>query len=265
MADDQNKAVPTPAPAPDWMNQPTEGATSAPAPTPQTTPEPDFSNAADGVISPPEQATTPAPASTPQNTIGPDFSSVHGHRKLSPTSAADAVVRGASKLSTEPIENYTPQGAAEHPILAHLGEVTKGIKELLGGGQYAGKPMGTESGLVNNPVTQAGLTAIDAAPMAAAAEDFASKKIGEAANAVLEHPWATATHPEGSTEAGFASIPGHRELAPPAEDFSDQRDYECRQRHIDDHRDHIAASSAGTVSAATGSIPRNFSMRFVRC
>jgi predicted GNAT family acetyltransferase len=205
MADEQNKAVPTPASAPDWMNQPTEGATSAPAPTPQTTIGPDFS-AIPGYHpvqqDSPERAQVRSEGGLPQR-------STHRDTK------AEMGVAPAS-FSTEPIENYTQAGRAEHPIVAQLGDITKSLKELLMGGQYAGKPMGTESGLLNNPVTQA-MSATDAPEIAAAGEELLKTGASKAANAILEHPWATATHPEGSTEAGFASIPGHRELAPPAE------------------------------------------------
>ena len=56
---------------------------------------------------------------------------------------------------TNPIENYTQQGRAEHPVLSRVGDVTRNAKELLFGGQEAGKPMGTSSGIANNPVTTA--------------------------------------------------------------------------------------------------------------
>jgi predicted GNAT family acetyltransferase len=205
MADEQNKAVPTAAPAPDWMNQPTEGA-------------------------------TPAPAPTPQATIGPDFSSIPGYHPVQQDSSERAQVRSEgglpqrsthrdtraemgvapASLSTEPIENYTQAGRAEHPIVSQLGDITKSLKELLAGGQYAGKPMGTESGVLNNPVTQA-ISATDAPEIAAAGEELLAKGASKVANAVLEHPYALAKHPEGSLEAGFTEIPGHRKLAPPAE------------------------------------------------
>jgi hypothetical protein len=54
---------------------------------------------------------------------------------------------------TTPIESYTQEGRAEHPILSRVGDVTRGAKELMFGGQSAGKPMGTSSGVANNPVT----------------------------------------------------------------------------------------------------------------
>jgi len=53
-------------------------------------------------------------------------------------------VEGLNKF-TEPIENYTPQGRKEHPVLAQLGDVTRNVKEALEGGKAAGKPMGTSA------------------------------------------------------------------------------------------------------------------------
>src|ERR1700729_1223262 len=44
---------------------------------------------------------------------------------------------------TNSIENYTQEGRAEHPVWSRIGDVTRGAKELLYGGQEAGKPMGT--------------------------------------------------------------------------------------------------------------------------
>ena len=352
MADEQNKAVPTPAPAPDWMNQPTEGATSAPAPAqspnlPQLPKMTVYGNAPKGMVEPgnidlnnrpvvqnadgshstefstsfgtdkgevlvptvvngkfltpdgkkppegspeekamfkaaqdhygqtgehmgifdtPESADAYAnavhnrqdqqygqpptaqqttegkpqpPAATPptpQTTIGPDFSAIPGYHPVQQDSSEQAQVRSEgglpqrsthrdtkaemgvtpASLSTEPIENYTQEGRAEHPIISQLGDITKSLKELLAGGQYAGKPMGTESGVLNNPVTQA-ISATDVPEIAAAGEELLAKGASKVANAVLEHPYALAKHPEGSLEAGFAEIPGHRKLASPAE------------------------------------------------
>lgn len=80
----------------------------------------------------------------------------------------------AALQSTVPIEGYTPQGRAEHPVLSRVGDVTKGLKELFFGGQAAGMPMGTKEGLVNNPISAA-LSMADAAPeIGASVEEFLS-------------------------------------------------------------------------------------------
>ena len=60
----------------------------------------------------------------------------------------------------EKATSMTPAGREEHPIMAKIGDLADNIQELLTGGQSAGKPMGTRSGLINNPVT----TAMAAAP-----------------------------------------------------------------------------------------------------
>ena len=84
---------------------------------------------------------TPAPATgTPisdSSTIGPDFSQVAGHVE---TKSAKAAAHDRSNFSsltgdinnaTAPIENYTQEGRKEHPILSKIGDVTRGVKELL--------------------------------------------------------------------------------------------------------------------------------------
>jgi hypothetical protein len=68
------------------------------------------------------------------------------------------------------VENYTEEGRKEHPILSRVGDVSRGIKEELYGGKEAGKPMGTTSGLMNNPVTMAMGMAPDVAALGSAAE-----------------------------------------------------------------------------------------------
>jgi hypothetical protein len=68
------------------------------------------------------------------------------------------------------IENYTQEGRKDHPILSRVGDVSKGVTELLTGGQSAGKPMGTSSGIQNNPVTMAMALAPDAAALGAGVE-----------------------------------------------------------------------------------------------
>jgi hypothetical protein len=78
---------------------------------------------------------------------------------------------------TTPIESYTQEGRAEHPILSRVGDVTRGAKELMFGGQEAGKPMGTSSGIANNPVTTAMTLAPGGAEVAANVERFAVNKV----------------------------------------------------------------------------------------
>jgi len=90
--------------------------------------------------------------------------------------AAQAVIDPIGSVSkaldhvTSSIENYTQQGRAEHPILSRIGDATREAKELLTGGQSAGKPLGTSSGVTNNPVTIAMSTAPGAAELGAEAE-----------------------------------------------------------------------------------------------
>lgn len=84
-------------------------------------------------------------------------------------------------VNTSSIENYTQEGRKEHPVLSRVGDVTSGLKELFEGGQAAGKPLGTSSGVFNNPVTTAMSLAPGAAEGAAAATNAASEamKSGE--------------------------------------------------------------------------------------
>jgi hypothetical protein len=88
------------------------------------------------------------------------------------TKALDAI--------TGEITNYTPAGRAEHPILARVGDALQATRELLTGGQSAGKPMGTKYGVLNNPVT----VAMSAAPGAAEAAPQAIAKVNDAIDAV---------------------------------------------------------------------------------
>ena len=80
---------------------------------------------------------------------------------------------------TSKIENYTQEGRAEHPALARIGDLTRGAKELLTGGQSAGKPLGTSQGVLNSPVTQAIASAPGAAELGAAAEDRLAQSISQ--------------------------------------------------------------------------------------
>ncbi|MBU6231685.1 hypothetical protein KGP36_03370 [Patescibacteria group bacterium] len=91
---------------------------------------------------------------------------------------ADSAATESVLGSTKPIENYTQEGRAEHPILSRVGDVTRGIKELVLGGQEAGKPMGTSSGIVNNPVTSAIAAAPEAAELASRGTEAIGNMIG---------------------------------------------------------------------------------------
>jgi predicted GNAT family acetyltransferase len=176
--------------------------------------------------------TTPPATGTPisdTSTIGPDFSQVPGHMEHKSAAAAAhdrstfTSLTGDINNATAPIENYTPEGRKEHPILSKIGDVTRGVKELLEGGQAVGKGMGTSSGMVNNPLSQLIMTGPDAAIGAASAEDYVAENAPKVAEHIAEtgrtfvrgakagmERAAAATAPEGSLEAGFAKIPGHQ-------------------------------------------------------
>lgn len=177
----------------------------------------------------------------------PDFSAIPGHIDHSsiqapqnPSQAVehtpDDVARdynasqesGIEKLEdvTKPIENYTQEGRAESPILSKIGDVTRGVKELLGGGQEAGKPFGTSEGLINNPVTQALTSEGAVTEDIPAALETAGKVAGKVGSHLAEtgknfgrsfieegKAAIAAKAPEGSLEAGFAKIPGYKKIA----------------------------------------------------
>lgn len=114
----------------------------------------DFPNAYGQQAQPITDTTTIGPKKTFSNIVpttpSPGISGMLAD-KLGLTEAA----RAGSQLfnASNPIEGYNAQGRAENPTLSRLGDITASLKELLFGGQSAGKPMGTRSGLVNNPVT----------------------------------------------------------------------------------------------------------------
>jgi hypothetical protein len=206
-----------------------------------------------GNEAPQTQSPTPASATTaPAQSL--DFSAVPGHQiedqstmQAAPKSvlqagpggvahakgagaqSGDLDITGSLNKLTEPIENYTPAGRAEHPILSKLGDVTRNVKEMLEGGQAAGKPMGTSSSPIMDTANTLGM-AEDAAEYAPKVEAF----VGEHAAPIASHIAETgrnfltslaeegkaaleATHPEGSLEAGFAKIPGHKSEGPAPE------------------------------------------------
>src|SRR4029077_10373389 len=93
-----------------------------------------------------------------------------------------------------------------HPILARLGDATRAAKEFLSGGQSVGKPMGTSSGVLNNPVTQT-ISMADAAPEVGAAVESGAKKLGD----VLTDTRAFHPNPEhGGISLNFDELPGHQ-------------------------------------------------------
>lgn len=209
--------------------------TTPPAASP-TTPAPDFSaipghekvgfNAIPGHKIE-DSSTLHAPVPNPNN---PATAPIHAHGVDPVTGEASDFgniepVRRLNEL-TEPIENYTPAGRAEHPILSRVGDATRTAKELLEGGQAAGKPLGTSGSPVANEVNLLS-GADDAAALGAKAEDLAVEYSPKIATHLAETGRAfltslmdegrsalEATHDvENPAEAGFASIPGHQKIA----------------------------------------------------
>ena len=80
-------------------------------------------------------------------------------------------VNSAIDSAISAIQNYTPAGREEHPVLAQVGDLIRSAKNLMFGGQEAGNPFGTSSGVLNNPVTQAMAAAPEAAELGAAGEE----------------------------------------------------------------------------------------------
>ena len=79
----------------------------------------------------------------------------------------------------------------------------RNAKELLYGGQDAGKPLGTSSGVMNNPVTQAMSMAPGAAELGAAARKRKNcKPMANKAIDALAHPTEGIVPAEGNPEAG---------------------------------------------------------------
>jgi hypothetical protein len=100
---------------------------------------------------------------TDKSTIGPSK-----QQSFDPESKVQA-----SGFKPPDIEHYTQKGREEHPFLSRLGDVISSGRELLTGGRSADKPMGTKSGVLDNPVT----TAISMAPGAAEGAAALSSKI----------------------------------------------------------------------------------------
>jgi hypothetical protein len=131
------------------------------------------------VVSETPAPTSPAPR-TPQPTISaaPKTSLAtkalwtYGDVLNDPVGAAAHVLDAV----TDEIGNYTQEGRAAHPVLSRIGDTLQATRELLLGGQNAGKPMGTSSGVLNNPVTQA----MSLAPTGAELTEAAVTKVGDA-------------------------------------------------------------------------------------
>lgn len=154
---------------------------------------------------------------TPTSTIGP-----------APKTSALGIARNVVRFPVDPIgtvsnaldsvtneiENYTQEGRAEHPILSHIGDVTRSARELLTGGQSAGEPMGTRSGVVNNPVT----TAISLAPGAAELGASATERLATAVDAMKAARAAKAAEAAQATEVESAEA-GNRLLRTKSKDF----------------------------------------------
>lgn len=112
---------------------------------------------------------------------GPSVGSVMDEAARIPTDPISVAGDVVSKI-TQPIENYTEEGRKEHPVLAKIGDLTKDVKELIGGGQAAGKPMGSSEGIANSPVT-----GLIAAPEASETGANIEEKVREYGPKVAEH------------------------------------------------------------------------------
>lgn len=156
-----------------------------------------------GALSPPPSQQSPVPSNIPPPPPGftldvapsgaptkqpvADTSSIHATPGVSlgdvaqhvaniPTNAVGELSAGLNAL-TDRLSSYTQQGRAEHPILSRVGDLLNNARELLTGGQSAGKPLGTSSGILNNPVTAAMAAAPDVAALAAGGEEMIAGRI----------------------------------------------------------------------------------------
>ena len=75
-------------------------------------------------------------------------------------------------------------GESEHPAAQAVGQKLSDAKELLVGGQSVGKPMGTKSGVLNNPVTIAMSGAVGGEEAAPKLEEAAKGAVSRGAEAV---------------------------------------------------------------------------------
>lgn len=168
---DTPKAVPIPA-----------GATFGEAlPDAQATPVPTGATFGDAL---------PDTKATPQSTIGPAPKAsdipTFGYPGQTPEERLTMpLIKGVLIPLHDVLEkatSMTPAGREEHPIMAKIGDLADNIQELLTGGQSAGKPMGTRSGLLNNPVTMAMAAAPGAAEAAPGVVDAAAQGARDAAS-----------------------------------------------------------------------------------
>ena len=118
-----------------------------------------------------------------------------------PTAPVELVSHALGSL-TDSLSSYTPEGRAEHPILSKVGDALSAARELLTGGQSAGKPMGTSSGVLNNPVT----VALSAAPSAAETAAAAQERLLQAVRGAREARVAKAAAQTAKAAAQAANI-----------------------------------------------------------
>lgn len=182
-----------------------------------------------------------------------DFSSIPDHQEHTPTigpprSTVQQTEDEVARLGHAAVNEKFPY---VHPLdaLSTLGDeaaeetqryAPQAVTELALGGKAAGKPQGTESGLVNNPVTQTLSMAEDVPAMGAKAEELAGKvgsHLAETGKQFYQglkdegRAAAMAKAPVGSAEAGkvplggkkhdFTAIPGHIEHEPAPEEKVD--------------------------------------------
>ena len=155
------------------------------------------------------------PAAPPVSTIAPtpppQDSSALDDRSI-PQQFSDLM--GSLDDVTKKIENYTPAGRAQHPILSRVGDLTRNAKELLLGGQQAGKPMGTSSGVANNPI----ISLIAAAPALAEAGEAGTALLEKHVGAGLEdlHTGKTFTRDLPTVQRAASKAPAVKQLAAPS-------------------------------------------------
>ena len=148
-----------------------------------------------------------APAAPPSSTIGPAPSFMQNEAaKLGPAARVlppDLTLLQFTTDALDHVENsishYTEEGKKEHPVLSRTGDFLSALRELLVGGQEAGKPEGTSQGFLNSPVVNAMVMApgaeaavgkvfdaVDAVKMARAAK--AAEKVQAMAGALHAPP-----------------------------------------------------------------------------
>jgi hypothetical protein len=119
----------------------------------------------------PTTISAPGQGSNPFRTAG----TVLEHIANIPTNPIAEISNDLNAL-TNKLSQYTQTGQAEHPFLSAIGDKLNAARELLAGGQAAGKPLGTSSGVLTSPVT----TALSLAPAGPEVAGAAEARIGEA-------------------------------------------------------------------------------------